>query len=122
MSQFSINPNILPPNKSIHPNEHRRHVVVGIVAAVLAICLGIVYYIWGTNSSRHLQTTADVVAQIKAEHQVNDRAQVLAQLRSATTTPLTAAQRKKLISSMTKATTTVTAAQKQHVINQLNNK
>jgi len=102
MSQFSFNPNILPPNKSIHPDEHRQHVVAGIIVAVLAIGLGITYYIWGTNSSGHLQTTVDVVAQIKAEQQINNRAHILAQL--------------------SRATTTVTAAQKQQIINQLNNR
>ncbi|MEI6396912.1 MAG: hypothetical protein WCO48_02485 [Candidatus Taylorbacteria bacterium] len=123
MSRFSFNPNILPPNKSISSDTHRQHIVAGVVAAILAIFLGIAYYIWGVQKQADsLAARNATAAQIIMAQQKSVRAQIIDQLQNSSTTQPTAAQKKQLIAAMNKATTTVTDTQKKQIIELLNTK
>ena len=117
MSTFEINPHILPRNKSISPDKHHRQIVSGVVAAVLVVCFGAAYYFGGIPNDSSNNPTLDQIS--KADQQAKGRAQLLAELRSASSSPVTAAQRKELIAALAKSKVTVTAADRQALLDQL---
>ncbi len=117
MSTFEINPHILPPNKSISPDRHRRQIVSGVVAAVIMVCFGVAYYFLAIPSNPSGVQTSDQISQ--ADRQAMERAQLLTELRSASSSPVTAAQRKELIDALAKSKVTVTASDRQALLDQL---